>query len=114
MFDRQVLVDNVYGSIVSRRRMSQWEGVSEADRLAVWTVGEGWCPVTAAVNLLGHKWHPVIIHKLLNHDSLRFNELQTEVGGVTSKVLSESLDDLGKKGLLIESSLLRNRCASNT
>lgn len=54
----------------------------------------------ATVSLIGNKWHPVIIHRLLSHDSLRFNELQTEVGGVTNKVLSESLDDLEEKGLV--------------
>ena len=74
--------------------------VPEDECIAVWCAGEEWCEITCAMNVLGNKWHPVIIHRLLDHDRLRFNELVDEIGGITNKVLSESLDDLEEKELL--------------
>ena len=70
------------------------------DSIAVWCAGEDWCPVTATANLLGKKWHPVVVHRLLDGGSMGFNELQTDVDGVSSKVLSDSLEDLEEKGLV--------------
>jgi len=52
------------------------------------------------MEVIGKKWHPVIIHRLLQHDALRFNELSNEVGAITNKMLSQSLDDLEEKGLV--------------
>lgn len=69
-------------------------------RLEVWCAGEAWCPVTTTMNLIGNKWHPVIIHRLLNVGPLGFNELKREVDGISSKVLSDSLDDLESKGFV--------------
>lgn len=70
------------------------------DATAVWCAGEDWCPVTATANLLGKKWHPVVVHRLLDGGPMGFNELQTDVDGVSSKVLSDSLEDLEEKGLV--------------
>lgn len=66
----------------------------------VWCAGEDWCPVTSTVNLIGKKWHPVILHRLLDQGPLGFTALQREVDGVSSKVLSDALDDLEGKGLV--------------
>lgn len=74
--------------------------ISEDECLAVWCAGDEWCAVTCAMDVIGNKWHPVIVHRLLKHESLRFNELSNEVGSVTNKVLSQSLDDLEEKGLV--------------
>jgi len=70
------------------------------DRLGVWCAGEDWCPVSATASVIAKKWHPVIIHRLLTLEELGFNDLKKEVDGVSSKVLSESLDDLQEKGLV--------------
>ena len=51
------------------------------------------------MNVIGKKWNPLIIDRLLDQEALRFNELSNEVGGITNKVLSESLEDLEEKGL---------------
>jgi DNA-binding HxlR family transcriptional regulator len=80
--------------------MSETVDVSEEDCIAVWCAGDDWCAVTCTMNLIGNKWHPVVIHRLLNHGPLRFNELASETGAVTNKVLSQSLDDLEEKGLI--------------
>lgn len=55
--------------------------------------------MTAASNLLGKKWHPVIISMLVESPA-GFNQLKEDVNGISSKVLSESLEDLQEKGLV--------------
>jgi DNA-binding HxlR family transcriptional regulator len=80
--------------------MSDSAEVSEDDCLAVWCAGDDWCAVTCAIEVIGKKWHPVIIHRLLQHDALRFNELSDEVGAITNKMLSQSLEDLEEKELV--------------
>ncbi|PSQ45155.1 transcriptional regulator [Halobacteriales archaeon SW_7_68_16] len=74
--------------------------MSDTDRLAVWCAGDEWCPVTTTATLIGRKWHPVIVHRLLDAGPLGFNALEEEVNGISSKVLSDSLDDLEKTGLV--------------
>jgi len=80
--------------------MSDATEVSENECLAVWCAGDDWCAVTCAMEVIGKKWHPVIIHRLLQHKALRFNELSEEVGGITNKMLSQSLEDLEEKELV--------------
>ena len=70
------------------------------ERMEVWCAGESWCPITSTATLIGKKWHTVILHRLLDNCPLGFNALQDEVGGISSKVLSDVLDDLESKGLI--------------
>ncbi|MEF8908350.1 MAG: helix-turn-helix domain-containing protein, partial [Haloarculaceae archaeon] len=44
--------------------------------------------------------HPVIVHRLLEGGPQGFNALQESVDGISSKVLSDSLDDLEDAGLV--------------
>jgi DNA-binding HxlR family transcriptional regulator len=74
--------------------------MSSEEPLGVWCVGEEWCPITTTAKLIGKKWHPVIVHRLLVNGPLGFNALKEEVDGVSSKVLSDSLDDLEEKTLV--------------
>ncbi|MDS0296748.1 MULTISPECIES: winged helix-turn-helix transcriptional regulator [Halobacteriales] len=80
--------------------MSDSGGVPEDECLAVWCAGDDWCAVTCAMDIIGKKWHPVIVHRLLQHGALRFNELSKEVDGITNKMLSQSLEDLEEKELV--------------
>lgn len=80
--------------------MSGATGVSEEECLAVWCGDTDWCAVTCTMEVIGRKWHPVIIHRLLNDGPLRFNELANEVGAITNKVLTSSLKDLQEKDLV--------------
>jgi DNA-binding HxlR family transcriptional regulator len=66
----------------------------------MWCEGEEWCPITTTATLVARKWHPVIVHRLLENGPLGFNDLKTEVDGISSKVLSDSLDDLEEKRLV--------------
>jgi len=76
-------------------------GMDDTDeRLEVWCAGEEWCSVTTTASLIGKKWHPVIVHRLLEHGPSGFNELQSNVDGISSKVLSDSLDDLEENDLV--------------
>jgi DNA-binding HxlR family transcriptional regulator len=67
--------------------------------LEIWCAGEEWCAVTATASILGKKWHPVIVHRLLE-EPMGFNELKRAVDGVSSKVLSDSLETLEERGLV--------------
>lgn len=73
---------------------------SADERLPTWCAGDEWCPMVATSAVLGRKWHPVIVHRLLEHGSLSFGELEDRIQGISGKVLSESLDDLEEKGLV--------------
>ncbi len=69
-------------------------------KLDVWCTGNLWCPVTTTAQLIGRKWHPVIVFELLKAEPLGFNELKRAADGVSNKVLSGALDDLEEKGLV--------------
>ncbi|MGF1581506.1 MAG: winged helix-turn-helix transcriptional regulator [Gemmataceae bacterium] len=57
------------------------------------------CPVEAALDFLGGKWKSMIVALLLD-DTLRFNELQRRLNGITHRVLSAQLKDLENCGLV--------------
>lgn len=78
------------------------------ERLPAWCPGDEWCPITATSAIVGRKWHPVIIHRLLKHGSLGFSDLEERMDGVSGKVLSESLEDLEEKHL-VERTVLDDR-----
>ena len=69
------------------------------EKIPAWCAGEEWCPMTAASNIIGKKWHPVILSMLIE-ESKGFNELKDNVHGISSKVLSENLEDLQDKNLI--------------
>lgn len=73
---------------------------SETEGIEIWCAGNEWCPITATAQLIGKKWHPVIIDRLLREGAMGFNSLKEEVDGISSKVLSESLEDLQDNGLI--------------
>lgn len=64
-----------------------------------WCAAQDWCPVTVTSELLNRKWHPVIVHRLMQRP-MGFNELRREVHHISDKVLSESLDDLREKNIV--------------
>jgi DNA-binding HxlR family transcriptional regulator len=68
-------------------------------KMPAWCEAEEWCPITVTAELLGRKWHPVIVERLLRRP-MGFNELKREVHDISDKVLSDSLDDLQEKGIV--------------
>ncbi|AKH98180.1 winged helix-turn-helix transcriptional regulator [Halanaeroarchaeum sulfurireducens] len=69
-------------------------------KLGIHCAGEEWCPIQATAKLFCKKWQPVIIHRLLENGSMGFNELKEAVDGISSKVLSDNLDDLEEHTLV--------------
>ncbi len=70
------------------------------DDTALGRGGESRCPLTVTAGIVGKKWHPLIVAALMERGPLGFNELKTQVEGISDKVLSESLDDLERRGLV--------------
>jgi DNA-binding HxlR family transcriptional regulator len=54
----------------------------------------------AVQDTLGRKWHLRIVYQLLEHGPMGFSALKSEVAGVSSKMLSESLTRLEDDGLV--------------
>lgn len=51
-------------------------------------------------NLVGRKWHLVLVQHLLRSAPLGFSELEERIDGISAKVLSESLSDLENRGVV--------------
>lgn len=68
--------------------------------LPTWCSDDHWCPAESAAAVLSRKWHPAILYHLLDTAPLRFSELESRIETVSDKVLSESLKDLERKGLI--------------
>ena len=45
-------------------------------------------------DIVGRKWHPILVYYLLTDGPLGFSALKSRVDGISSKMLSESLSDL--------------------
>jgi DNA-binding HxlR family transcriptional regulator len=52
------------------------------------------CSVGATLSVIGGRWKPIIIFKLLHNDFLRFGELKKEIDGVTQRMLTQQLREL--------------------
>nr|WP_267638514.1 helix-turn-helix domain-containing protein [Halovenus rubra] len=51
-------------------------------------------------DIVGRKWHPILVYRLLDDGPLGFSALKERVDGISSKMLSESLDELQAEGLV--------------
>ena len=48
----------------------------------------------SAQAVVGRKWVPLIVYHLLSDGPMGFSALRDRIGGISAKMLSESLDDL--------------------
>jgi DNA-binding HxlR family transcriptional regulator len=51
-------------------------------------------------DIVGRKWHPILVYYLLTDEPLGFSALKGRVDGISSKMLSESLSALEESGLV--------------
>jgi DNA-binding HxlR family transcriptional regulator len=63
-------------------------------------VYQGNCPTRAILDRIADKWTLLIMGLLLQNDVLRFNELKRMIGGISQKMLTQTLRDLERDGLV--------------
>jgi len=52
------------------------------------------CRVEDALDIIVGKWKPIILLNLMQHGTLRFNELKRSISGITQKMLTKQLREL--------------------
>ena len=57
------------------------------------------CPVATTVQLIGSKWKLLILRNLMQRP-WRFNELRKDLGGISQKVLTDSLRSMQEDGIV--------------
>ncbi|HEY9180372.1 MAG TPA: helix-turn-helix domain-containing protein [Candidatus Baltobacteraceae bacterium] len=63
-------------------------------------VYQGECPTRAILDRIADKWATLIIGILAQSESRRFNELKRLIGGISQKMLTQTLRDLERDGLV--------------
>src|SRR5688500_12002581 len=61
---------------------------------------EACCPVEVTLKVIGGRWKVLIIHCLLN-GTVRFNQLQRDLTGITHRTLSRQLREMEADQLVI-------------
>jgi len=67
-----------------------------------WTRGDAFaaeCPTRRLLDRIADKWS-VLILLLLGDDAMRFNQLKRRIGGISQKMLSQTLRSLERDGLV--------------
>jgi DNA-binding HxlR family transcriptional regulator len=58
------------------------------------------CPLEGIINTISKKWAILIISILGRHDRLRFNDIMSNIEGISPKSLTDLLKELQKEGLI--------------
>ena len=75
-----------------RHTTTAWTGEKRAVERPLFADPEAALQTTR--DIVGRKWHPVLLFYLLQEGPLGFSALKERADGISSKMLSESLDDL--------------------
>ena len=59
------------------------------------------CPVLYAMSVIGQKWKIPILWHLASKGTLRFNQLRRGIAGITTIMLTKSLQELEAHGLVL-------------
>lgn len=51
-------------------------------------------------DIVGRKWHPILVYRLLENGPMGFSRLKDQVNSISSKMLSETLSDLEEGGIV--------------
>lgn len=60
----------------------------------------GNCPTRQILDRIADKWTTLLIGMLAQHERLRFNELKRTIGGISQKMLTQTLRDMERDGLV--------------
>ncbi len=60
----------------------------------------GNCPTRQILDRIADKWTTLLIGMLAQHQTLRFNELKRMIGGISQKMLTQTLRDMERDGLV--------------
>lgn len=63
-------------------------------------VYQGDCPTRAILDRIADKWTTLVIGILAQSERRRFNELKRLIGGISQKMLTQTLRDLERDGLV--------------
>ncbi|WP_420035043.1 winged helix-turn-helix transcriptional regulator [Streptomyces sp. cg28] len=76
-------------------------GVSKVSKVREWTMspGEGLCPQRLVLEHVTSRWG-VLVLLALSERSFRFSELRREIGGVSEKMLTQTLQTLERDGVV--------------
>jgi DNA-binding HxlR family transcriptional regulator len=58
------------------------------------------CPVDYALTLLSGKWKIYIIWHIAKNEVIRFNELKRQIDGISDIMLSQTLQEMQKEGIV--------------
>jgi DNA-binding HxlR family transcriptional regulator len=58
------------------------------------------CPMEFTLNIIGGKWKPLIIWRLLNDGTLRYGQIKKSMNKITHKMLSQQLKELEADGII--------------
>jgi DNA-binding HxlR family transcriptional regulator len=73
---------------------------TETNTVTVWNVYEAACPTRLVLNRIADKW-TVLVVSSLQQGTKRFSTLQREIGGVSQKMLTQTLRGLERDGLVM-------------
>lgn len=59
-----------------------------------------YCPSRQALTLIAEKWVVLVIYALARHDVLRYGELQRTIGGISQKMLTQTLRRMENNGFV--------------
>ena len=59
------------------------------------------CTFELAINVMGGKWKPIILHHLAQREILRFGELRRAIPSITERMLTKQLRELEADGLVL-------------
>ncbi|MDX1915610.1 MAG: helix-turn-helix domain-containing protein [Methylophilus sp.] len=72
---------------------------TESTQAPIWNVYEAACPTRLVLNRIADKW-TVLVVSSLEQGTKRFSTLQREIGGVSQKMLTQTLRGLERDGLV--------------